>query len=502
VPVSIPLLPTDQAPGYRESLSARSEFRVQDVSPGWVAVRPGEGEGITRNYFRAHRLCDASTTITPQTWEPLTENPAWDDPDVDRRQRLAEEAVRLTEEAQQRDPEDAPPLEFTAFQGMLSAVGNEDINGFLESQVPGLFETFPEGSLWLVTVDPVLLARLAFLRSRITFDLIPDLHLDPEEFVGLRILGGHSITSGVSFADVIDPALLVFSPWTIGFAFHWDPHTLVLLFGGGGELRVKPPRSFAELYVPGILTTLAEDPWDDPEFRDGLQASDTELVLPWWLTRLNTLYSYATDPTRFADRWGRHDPARQFAWFLTFERLLADLTLILADPQAPELSRQQASFDLLDKAEALLGYTRSRSGQGFERFLRRSAMIERLDEAWELMPISLRPRFRNYTRTLFNSTYEDIRNGTLSYRLTPKGVRVARDEPDRLVAIGMESYVPELIRAVRNSSHGFMDLLTRADRFLLATNTGALPDQFPMLAALIGFGLLTDAEALRDQSWW
>jgi hypothetical protein len=43
--------------------------------------------------------------------------------------------------------------------------------------------------------------------------------------------------------------------------------------------------------------------------------------------------------------------------------------------------------------------------------------------------------------------------------------------------------------------------LTREGQ-LLATHTGELPAQFLALAALIGFGLLADAEALRDRTWW
>lgn len=267
MPVSIPLPPADQAPGYRDSLSERAEFRVQDITGGWVAVNPGEGEGSTRPYFRAHRILDANTAITADTWEPLRRHPAWNDPDAGRRQRLAAEAERLVGEAERRGPAHAAPVEFQAFQAMLEAVRNEDVDGFLEAQLPGLFEAFPNASLWLISVDPALLARLAFMRTRIAFDLTPDLHLDREEFIGLRTLQGHSITSGVTFADVLDPALLVFSPSTIGFAFHWEPHAVVLLFGGEAELRVPPPRSLARLYTPGILTRLTEDPWDDPGFR-------------------------------------------------------------------------------------------------------------------------------------------------------------------------------------------------------------------------------------------
>ena len=60
----------------------------------------------------------------------------------------------------------------------------------------------------------------------------------------------------------------------------------------------------------------------------------------------------------------------------------------------------------------------------------------------------------------------------------------------------MESYVPDLVRVVRNSSHGLLDLLSGEDRYLVSTHSGRLPAELPELAVLVGFGLIADAEAL------
>ena len=67
--------------------------------------------------------------------------------------------------------------------------------------------------------------------------------------------------------------------------------------------------------------------------------------------------------------------------------------------------------------------------------------------------------------------------------------------------------MPQLIRAVRNSAHGFIEVMTsdtaamRRDRELLATHDGKLPPHVPDLAALIGFALVADFERVADQSW-
>ncbi|MGH3118963.1 MAG: hypothetical protein ACRDQ2_17990, partial [Gaiellales bacterium] len=67
----------------------------------------------------------------------------------------------------------------------------------------------------------------------------------------------------------------------------------------------------------------------------------------------------------------------------------------------------------------------------------------------------------------------------------------------------MDTYVSKTLRAIRNSSHGFLDTLTAApDRFRLATHTGDVPYQVAYLAALVMLAVVADAERLVDGTWW
>jgi hypothetical protein len=218
---------------------------------------------------------------------------------------------------------------------------------------------------------------------------------------------------------------------------------------------------------------------------------------------MNAVYSVLMDPTRFCDRVGRHQAARQIGWLLTVERLLADLLLVQSFVQGPQLARQQAAFDLLDKAELLLGYDRKRSGRGFARLLRRRGMIERLDRTWDGLPVQVRPRFRAQTRRVYDQLYDQVLAHAFEHRVEERCVRVEAADGS-LTQIAFEEYVPSLVRAVRNSAHGFIDVLTDArghDRRLIATHDGTVPPAIGDVAVLIGLALLADFQAVIEGRW-
>jgi hypothetical protein len=187
-------------------------------------------------------------------------------------------------------------------------------------------------------------------------------------------------------------------------------------------------------------------------------------------------------------------------WYLTVERLLADFLIVNAYPQAPLLARLQAAFDLLDKAEALLGYGQQQTGKGFERLLNRTEMLPRMFRSWQRLPVQLRGRFNAHSRALFDQVYEEVVEHALQQRRTAHAVKVR--SASRLTALPMDSYVPQLARAVRNSSHGLLDQLTSKDLDLVATHDAALPACLADLAALIGIALFADVERVVDRTWW
>jgi hypothetical protein len=482
-------------PVLRQSLEEAADFVVADIDANVVDVVPAEGAGATRSFLRAHRLCDANTQITREVWAPLAEHPGYEGNPASR-QRLLDEATRLA-------AIDSGPAMLQAIEAAIAGFTNEELPAWLEQQLPQLFQLFPEGSLWLVSVDPVLLTRLTILGGSFVLELTPDFPLDPNNVRGFDTLDEHSLTRGVAYGKALDPALLAFSPGAIGYAFDRQPHALVLLFGFDAELRELPPRSLSALYEPDVFENFRGDPWDDPEFRDNLPADDIESFLQWWVARLNVFYSHAADPTRFVDEDDNHQAAAQRAWFLTFERMLADCTLVLAAPQLAALPRIEAAFDFLDKAEALLGYGREGSGGGFERLLRRSEMTRRLQVAWDVsLPLRLRRRFHDHVEALFASVHSEIHAHALEFRRTQAGVKVGRERDNRLITKPLEMYVPELVRSTRNSSHGLLEALTGRDRFLLGTTDGHMPRQLADLVAFLIFGFAADAESVCARTWF
>lgn len=483
----------NEAPALRQSLEDSAEFVVDDVGPAEVDVRPAEGARATRAFLQAHRLCDSGTQLTAATWAPLAGHPGYE-ANPGARERLLREADRLARIG-------SPEAMLESVGSAVAGLPNNELPRWLDANVGALFQHFPDGSLWLVSVDPVLPARLTMLGGFFALDVTTDFPLNPQNHIGFDALDEHSLTRGVAFAKTIDPALLAFSPGTVGFSFDRQPHALVLLFGDTYELRREPPRSLSALYEPRAFEPTGV-PWDNPEFRENLPASDIESLLQWWVSRLNVFYSHAADPTRFVDGNGAHDAIAQTAWLLTFERLLADATLILGSPQLPALARLGAAFDFLDKAEALLGYGRHSSGAGFKKLLQKTAMTDRLRQAWDVsLPLRLRARFQRHAEELFASTYAEIHDHALSFRRTAAGVKVGRAGDNTTPERALEEYVPDLVRATRNSSHGFLDALRADQRFLLGTHDGHMPAQLADLAAFLLFGLAADADAVRNRQF-
>src|ERR1700760_4895045 len=152
------------APGYRQSLSARSHFKVEDFGGGVVGVAPNEGAGGVAGHFSLTRICDAGTDLAkPDVWEPIRRNPPRRRSDVDpltyRDRMLARGSEILARNS-------SVEAEIVAFS--LAAMGAAD-TGELESlllrNLPPLFDEVPCGSLWQVSVYAVRLARLAFGRT-------------------------------------------------------------------------------------------------------------------------------------------------------------------------------------------------------------------------------------------------------------------------------------------------------------------------------------------------
>jgi hypothetical protein len=448
----------DAAPAFRESVRDLAHWRMEELADGFAAVEPEEGAGALHRYFRIRKLCDASTPLTEDTWAPLLERPALTldhlatprtrpdgPPDPQWRQRLMDKANSL---------EERPGADLAAVSMALLALQPSDAPAYLQRQVPELFSSHPDGSLWFVDVDPLLSRRLSLLRILLAFDQLPDyedvLRGSGGEHPGIRTLQEHSLTRAFQFSALYEPVLLSIPPASMGFVFPWSPQALVFLFGYAASLMESPPPTLASLFAPEVQRAQFGWHWN-AKFFEGLAPGEIEALLQWWISRLNVVYSFIADPTRFVDPVTRRlRPTKPIAWYLTFERMLADFLSIASMPQGPPLARLETAFDLLDKAEALLGYGSDDSGKGFQQLLRRRDMVPRMEAIWNrVLPVQLRSRFCDQTRRLYDSVYQGIEESAYPFRRYSGGVEVWSSKTNRLEKWTWDDYVPRLVRAVR-----------------------------------------------------
>lgn len=486
------------APGYRSSLSTLSHFSVDDFNDGIVGVRPAEGAGAVHRYFNLVKICDSGSDFTnAEIWSPVREKRP--------RQRSGIDGAAYRDKMLQRGQKiaaDNPgnPSEIVKFAlAVFGACQVGELDQFLAATVPDLLNQFPEGSLWYITTEDVLLSRLAFARTQFAFQVTPDMPVGTERDA-LRALSGLGFTGGVNFAEAMNIPLLALSPSVLGFAVPAIPHTLVFCFGLDLELRRPYPHSLTSIYRPTVLSDSAGI--DRSAFLNSTSPDDGPQLLEWWVDRLNLIYSHASDPTRFTDSFGYFEGTQQAAWLITFERVIGDMITLLSEPQATDLDRVQMAFDLLDKLEGLLGFAVKKSSKAFEALLRRSRCAPLARASFDGLPGNLGGRMADEVDRLFEGLYREVRENTLDFRRTENGAKIAAGTPENLRAISNDQLVSSLLRAVRNSSHGLQQILREhPDRFLLAANTGDMPAELASLVPLIALALLADAENLIDGTW-
>lgn len=485
-------LPAKHATALRASLAGPAEMRVDDLGEHRIRLVPREGSGMVRSYLNALRIADARTDLdAEQTWAFLaTHTPFVPTPS----HRIVTELGRHQDRL--RAARDLPGIA----ERLGVAVSLADASllpGIFRVELPHLFTRYPEGSLWCVVADSVLARRLAFMRIMLRLELAPDLPVGRD--LDVAPFGAHQLTGGISFSDVITPALLAFMPVAAGFTMPAMPHTFVFLFGEFEDLRTRSPGPFARRFFPSVHSYSGVPGIKLPT--EHLTTANVESLLGWWTSRLNIAYSHAADPTMHA-AGGKYDAGAQAAWLFTFERMLADAASLASSVDTSGLLRIQIAFDLLDKASALMAPRRGQAHQ-FRRLLNRQESLPRLERVFGQMPVQLRTRFRTWAVDAFDRFYADVEQTIVAERITRTGVLVGHTGPSDLREIPWEQYVPELVREARNASHGLQELFAqrqRADRplrrALVAISSGTLPVSFLEVTWLLFWGLMAEPDVL------
>lgn len=151
-------LPVQYADGLKKSLANGSDCEVTDMGAGQVMVAPREGAGAVRAYFNARKVADARTNIdADEPWAFLAVRPPFDKTPIDLPASVLDDMHRLL-----MSPRLAALAQRLSIETALTEV--ESLPALFRRELPDLFARYPNGSLWYIEVDPVLVRRLTGLK--------------------------------------------------------------------------------------------------------------------------------------------------------------------------------------------------------------------------------------------------------------------------------------------------------------------------------------------------
>lgn len=183
-----------------------------------------------------------------------------------------------------------------------------------------------------------------------------------------------------------------------------------------------------------------------------------------------------------------------FERFSTFERITMELNRCQTAEDG--FSARILSFAMLDKFAELIRVPGIDPGKTFHHFVTRQFKDKSLLPRFKNLPPPFDGFFHQECNQIFDSLYYTVlgKKGLwMTYRKTAKGIRTR--EWDKYLSLfqdaaslcSEEEFVGEIVRAIRNTHHGYVSNKDKKRRFSIfgSMHTGKLPDQFTAIPQLI-----------------
>lgn len=495
----------------------RANYEVQNAGDArWIRHHDRKTRSITP-LVREIAAIDAHTEDFEKSLAPLrARDSAWGDLET-RYHASVETCIKLCEPTH-----DEPPHRLMHFlTAAASLVPRDELVPMLAWHIlPAFFKLFPAGHLVVFDVAYQLETRLGMCRSLHRFSQYAVSTFTPDDPSPLQKL--HAQSSFETPAIMVDLLSALTYPWvtTISatrtgllFAFVLDPPPSHAepAFPGSWSAKLRSSAEFAKapLDLQSILAT------KDPTARkaaslrrhlltDAPSGVQTLALLRYSMERFSRTLWHSTDAAEHCPP-GSHviSPLAPFEFGLTLDRVLRKG--VLAVLGSSEADRKDDCFEIADLLQELWSQRNAQAGSPyFKKLFDRSEALKLLDRCVAGAPTAAWPPIVPAVRVAYDRLVAGITASVVvRSKISDSGIRVRNRTLDHEVIEPFETFVANVVRALRNAHHGYLtanDSANRPARYLSLVS-GHLPEDVSLLAAFWVWAAATSPEAMFDRDW-
>jgi hypothetical protein len=356
-------------------------------------------------------------------------------------------------------------VKFWASVNLLNLIAPDDeLPQHLRSFYPVLAAQLPKSSLWAIHVDPVIHSRRSILRGLLMAEEAPDwLARGDSDLGGFEAGAGLASAGGVGVGELIQAALVAEAPGLLGINTARLYGMVTVLFGHFESGRSEGAAEMIDLVRPNALTQPVSDVLTIPKLAPEL----IEAYFKWWVAGVNRLLGIAADPAMFRKPDQTYDPASQFGFQLSLERLFATIHTILVGSRREVYERLILAFQAFDLLKGMeLG--------SYDTLADPRKVRDAVTELENSLPLGaaavLLPRCQRAASALEGLT----RGFYLSERIEDGRLRL-RTKSGNWAAVSLAAATAEYLNLIRDAGHTWREKMSSAhDRSLFVAHNGVI----------------------------
>ena len=361
-------------------------------------------------------------------------------------------------------PEEIEPL-WHKFPGETTISTNQKLPTILdEIQQAGN----PNDSMWLIKFNVLIQRRFSLMRFIFAQKFTPEA-ITATEFKGFPALQSLMINTTSAFVMYINPIFILQSPWVWGQSAPRPDAAIMRLFETPEAGRSKIWTDLLDTFIPSWA---AGDGEISIEAQTLSYQQRTEIT-KWWILKVAELLYVVSNPINFEDKNGYYDPQTHVSTTLTIERIFVSLTEIARLKTKDVLVRKRLIFEILDTLK----------GHGLGEY-DQNLNYDKQYNLWQKVKAILPNEVNSAFSPVIESGFEGLREIGKEFwgaKNSPSSDEISIYNKDgSQETMKSKKAVPFLLTSVRNSMHGFRDLLSnRRNLSILGNHTGSIDDNFP-----------------------